>query len=80
MKNIFHKVALLGTVTLLMVTISAPFGFQNFGFAEATAFAQDDPGIARLELKFERPRQITVFGGEGNDLRPDGVPESGRTY
>ncbi len=42
--------------------------------------AQDDPGIARLELKFERPRQITVFGGKGNDLRPDGVPGSGRTY
>ena len=46
----------------------------------ASLDAQDDPGIARLELKFERPRQITVFGGKGNDLRPDGVPGSGRTY
>lgn len=42
--------------------------------------AQEDPGIPRLELKFERPRQITVFGGKGNDLRPDGVPSAGRTY
>ena len=42
--------------------------------------AQDDPGIPRLELKFERPRQVTIFGGNGNDLRPDGVPYSGRTY
>jgi len=56
--------------------------FSAIGFQAATASAQDadDPGIARLELKFERPRQITVFGGEGNDLRPDGVPEAGRTY
>ncbi len=80
MKNIFQRVVLLGLVTLFMVTFSAPFGFLNSGIGGSTAFAQDDPGIARLELKFERPRQITVFGGEGNDLRPDGVPESGRTY
>ncbi|MGE4618565.1 MAG: hypothetical protein AAEJ04_02010 [Planctomycetota bacterium] len=45
-----------------------------------SVMAQDDPGIARLELKFERPRQVTVFGGNGNDLRPDGVPTAGRTY
>ena len=70
-------IATLFAVTLFMVTFSSPFGFQS-----SAVFAQDadDPGIARLELKFERPRQITVFGGEGNDLRPDGVPESGRTY
>ena len=65
------------TMILLMVTILVPAGFLD-----CSVFAQDadDPGIARLELKFERPRQITVFGGKGYDLRPDGVPESGRTY
>ena len=66
------------TVLLLFVTTMLfTFGFQSSVVAAQEA---DDPGIARLELKFERPRQITVFGGEGNDLRPDGVPESGRTY
>ncbi len=62
-------------LALLMVMILA-----GFSGGVISLDAQDDPGIARLELKFERPRQITIFGGKGNDLRPDGVPASGRTY
>ncbi|MGE4612749.1 MAG: hypothetical protein AAEJ46_00195 [Planctomycetota bacterium] len=62
-------------LALLMVMI-----LVGYSGGVAPLAAQDDPGIARLEMKFERPRQITVFGGKGNDLRPDGVPGSGRTY
>ena len=63
---------------LLLLLLVGILGGINAGFN--VAVAQQDPGIARLEMKFERPRQITVFGGKGHDLRADGVPGSGRTY
>ncbi|MBT6783808.1 MAG: hypothetical protein HOA95_03220, partial [Planctomycetes bacterium] len=47
---------------LLLLLLVGILGGTNAGFNAAVA--QDDPGIARLEMKFERPRQITVFGGK----------------
>ncbi len=58
---------------LLLVMMLCPFLILS-------ASAREDQGIATLDMKFERPRQITLYGGKGNDLRPDGVPGSGRTY
>ncbi|MBT7639883.1 MAG: hypothetical protein HN598_05305, partial [Planctomycetes bacterium] len=42
-----------GGALLLLLLVGSLGGFN-------AAVAQDDPGIARLEMKFERPRQITV--------------------
>lgn len=74
---------LVGLVAVLFMVLSSQdtvLSSQGTVFSSRGSVAQDDPGIPRLELKFERPRQITVFGGTGNDLRPDGVPSAGRTY
>jgi hypothetical protein len=72
-KSIFATASTAGWVMGLLAGLLTAMPLQP-------VMAQEDPGIPRLELKFERPRQITIFGGKGNDLRPDGVPSAGRTY
>lgn len=48
------------------------------------ALAQDDEDVAksihRLEFKFETPRMVTIYPGDGADVTPTGIPRGGRTY
>lgn len=68
----------------LLVTVAVSLEFGGALSDASVVHAQEAPStvpeIARLEFKFETPRMVTIYPGDGRDVRSDGIPRSGRAY